>query len=81
MKARLSYKSKRNIIIAVLLVLIFAATGVGTYFYVKGDKDAQAAGNPDGFVEQIEGDNSEKQEENVPENKNNETETNPNETT
>lgn len=42
MKAKLSYKSKRNIVISVIIVVLLAAIGTGTYFFTKGNDDTQA---------------------------------------
>lgn len=42
MKAKLSYKSKRNIVISVIIVALLAVIGTGTYFFTKGNDDAQA---------------------------------------
>ena len=42
MKEKLSYKSKRNIIIAAICVVLVAIISIGTYFYVKSDNVASA---------------------------------------
>ena len=42
MKAKLSYKSKRNIVISVIIVALLAVIGTGTYFFTKGNDDTQA---------------------------------------
>ncbi len=45
MKEKLSYKSKRNIIIAAICVVLVAIISIGTYFYVKSDNVASAQEN------------------------------------
>ena len=36
MRAKLSYKSKRNIVIALIIMVLFAASVTTTYFFIKG---------------------------------------------
>lgn len=43
MKAKLSYKSKRNIVISVIIVALLAVISTGTYFFIKGNDDSSAA--------------------------------------
>ena len=43
MKATLSYKSKRNIIIASVIVVLLAAISTAGYFYIKGNDEAARA--------------------------------------
>ena len=42
MSVRLSYKSKRILIISLIAIILFAAAGIGTYFFVKGNNQAAA---------------------------------------
>ena len=43
MKAKLSYKSKRNIIIASVIVVLLAAISTAGYFYIKGNDETARA--------------------------------------
>lgn len=43
MRAKLSYKSKRNIVIALIIMVLFAASVTTTYFFIKGNQDSSAA--------------------------------------
>lgn len=43
MKATLSYKSKRNIIIASVIVVLLAAISTAGYFYIKGNDETARA--------------------------------------
>lgn len=43
MQTRLSYKSKRTIVIAVIIIALLAFISVSAYFFVKGNKDTTAA--------------------------------------
>ncbi len=45
MKSKFSYKSKRTIIIAVVITVLLAGTATGVYFFTKGNAQAQAAGD------------------------------------
>ena len=42
MKAKLSYKSKRNIIITVIILSLLAIISVSTYFFIQGNDSSQA---------------------------------------
>ena len=43
MKAKMSYKSKKIAIITAVVLVLIAAISVGTYFFVQGNDNAQAA--------------------------------------
>ena len=43
MKAKLSYKSKRNIVIMAVILSLIATISVATYFFVKGSDDTSSA--------------------------------------
>ena len=43
MKAKLSYKSKRNLIISLIIVALIAVIAVSTYFFTKGNEDKSQA--------------------------------------
>ena len=43
MKAKLSYKSKRNLIISLIIVALIAVIAVSTYFYTRGNEDKSQA--------------------------------------
>ena len=43
MKAKLSYKSKRNLIISLIIVALIAVIAVSTYFFTRGDEDKSQA--------------------------------------
>lgn len=43
MKAKLSYKSKRNIVITVVILALIAAISTATYFFLEGSDDTTAA--------------------------------------
>lgn len=43
MKSKLSYKSKRNIVISAIIVVLIALIGTGTYFFTKGNSDQTEA--------------------------------------
>ncbi len=49
MKAKLSYKSKRNIVISVIIVALIAAIGIGTYFFTKSNSDRASAFSENGM--------------------------------
>ena len=55
MKATLSYKSKRNIIIVVIIIALLALISTGTYFLMKGNADASAAFTDNGNKQVSEG--------------------------
>ena len=69
MKASLSYKSKRNIIISAVIVVLVAAIGTGTYFFTKGNSDQASAfsdnGTQTGETSQTETQGNEGQEKTV----------------
>ncbi len=43
MKAKLSYKSKRNIVISVIIIALLAVISIAAYFFIKGNDDSSAA--------------------------------------
>ena len=43
MKAKLSYKSKRNLIISLIIVALIAVIAVSTYFFTRGNEDKSQA--------------------------------------
>ena len=43
MKNKLSYKSKRRIIVATAALAVFATSVTGTYMYIKGNNESEAA--------------------------------------
>ena len=49
MKAKLSYKSKRNIVISAIIVVLIALIGTGTYFFTKSNSDQAEAFSDNGM--------------------------------